>query len=224
MFAMRAIACLLIISVLSLSHQGPADIPLPQATQPDLVVINTPLPGQALQGDILITGNTSVTGFVACEISFGYTGDPTVTWFLIQRSTLPVENGLLTHWDTTTITDGDYTLQVVVYYEDGSLVTLTVPGLRVRNYSPVETDTPTPLPPSATPGPGSPVPPTATLAPTIIPSATPLPPTPTPLPTNPASISRDDITWTVGTGVGIGVGFFVLLGAYLGIRKMLHNR
>ncbi len=68
-------------------------------------------------------------------------------------------------------------------------ITLIVPGLRVRNYTPIETDTPTPLPPSATSGPG-----TAAAAQPYPehdphPSATPLPPTPTPLPTNPAIIS-----------------------------------
>jgi hypothetical protein len=188
------------------------------------VVITYPLPGQALQGDILITGTTQVEGFAAYEISFGYTQDPTGTWFQLQYATQPVDNGLLGHWDTSTITDDDYALRLVLYLIDGSQMTLIIPGLRVRNYSPIETDTPTPLPPSATPLPGTPLPPSTTPTSTPIPSGTPVPPTPTPLPTNPAIVSQADVLTTIGTGVGIGAGILLLFGAFLGIRQWLRNR
>lgn len=223
MFAMRAL--LLLLSLLIplpgriLAEASPRHHP-----QLDLVVITAPLPGAAVQGDIVISGNTAIEGFLASEISFGYAGDPTDTWFLIQYSILPVSNGLLAHWDTSTITDGDYTLRLVLTRTDGSPVTLLVPGLRVRNYSPVETDTPTPLPPSATPGPGTPLPPSATPTITPIPSATTLPPTQTPLPTNPAIISERDVLTTAAQGAGIGVSLLALLGAIAGIRQWLRSR
>ncbi len=201
-----------------------AATPTATATQSPPVVITYPLPGQALQGDILITGTTQVEGFAAYEISFGYTQDPTGTWFQLQYATQPVDNGLLAHWDTSTITDDDYALRLVLYLIDGSQMTLIIPGLRVRNYSPIETDTPTPLPPSATPLPGTPLPPSTTPTSTPIPSATPVPPTPTPLPTNPAIVSQADVLTTIGTGVGIGAGILLLFGAFLGIRQWLRNR
>jgi len=220
---MRVIHLLLSFMLPLLTHNVVAVDPR-QANQLDQVVITAPIPGQALQGDIVITGNTSVEGFVASQISFGYAGDVTDTWFLIQYSMVPVDNDLLAQWDTTTITDGDYTLRLVIDTTDGSHITLIVPGLRVRNYTPVETDTPTPLPPSATAGPGTPLPPSATPSATPIPSATPPPPTPTPLPTNPAIISEKDVVFTVAEGAGIGISLLALFAAMVGIRHWLHNR
>jgi hypothetical protein len=218
-------ALILLLSLLfPLQVYDLASVSPQQAAQLDQVVITAPLPGQALQGDIMISGNTALEGFAASEISFGYTGDSTGTWFLIQYSTLPVADGLLTHWDTTTITDGNYTLRLMLYISDGSQITLIVPGLRVRNYTPVETDTPTPLPPSPTSGPGTPLPPSPTPSVTPIPSATPLPATPTPLPTNPAIISQVDVLTTIGEGAGIGIGILALLGAIVGIRQWLRSR
>ena len=220
---MRA-ALLLLSLLLPLPVLNQAATPTVTATPQLPVVITYPLPGQALQGDILITGTTPAEGFSAYEIYFGYTQNPTGTWFLLHHAIQPVENSVLTHWDTSTITDGDYTLRLVLYLLDGTQTTLTIPGLRVRNYSPIETDTPTPPRPTDTPAPGTPLPPSATPTNTPIPSATPVPPTPTPLPTNPAIISQADVLTTIGTGAGIGTGILLLFGAFLGIRTWLRNR
>jgi PTH1 family peptidyl-tRNA hydrolase len=172
-----------------------------QATPP-VVTLSAPLPGQVLQGKVPITGNTAIEGFQSIELTFAYANNPTGTWFLILYSSLPVADGLLAQWDTTTITDGDYTLRLVVRLADGSQQTLTLPGLRVRNYTPIETDTPPPPVPSATPAPGqAPIqPPTATLPAT----ATALPPTPTALPTNPAEVSTLALARTLGIGALAG--------------------
>jgi hypothetical protein len=195
-----------------------------QSTPEAQVLIQLPVAGQALQGDIVITGSVSVPDFAAYEVYFGYAADPTGTWFFLQRSTLPVTQGMLTHWDTTLITDGDYVLRLVVFHTNGLQDNVIIPGLRVRNYTPIETDTPTPPPPTDTPAPGTPLPPSATPTVTLQPSATPLPPTPTPLPTNPAILSEKDILSAVGWGSGVSVGLLALLGSYLGIRHYLRNR
>ena len=225
MFAMRA---LFIVILLLLTFSLPvrstlADLPA-QVTQEALVILGTPLPGQALQGVVVITGNTAVPGFAGAELAFSYADDPTDTWFLIATSTAPVENGPLADWDTSTITDGDYTLRLTVTFADTTQISLSVTGLRVRNYTSIETDTPTPPPPSATPLPGTPLPPTASPTATALPSATLPPPTPTPLPTNPAVLSLKDIGTTLGTGAGIGIGGLGLLGLYLYLRQTLRNR
>jgi hypothetical protein len=97
-----------------------------------------------------------------------------------------------------------------------------VPSLRIRNYSPVETGTPTPVSTpiaSATPLPGSD--PKSTQP--ALPSATPAPPTITPLPTNPAVLSQQDISdnllrGAAGTGIALAV-----LGLYLAIRRLFHR-
>ena len=225
MFAMRALSILvLFLSYFTLPDSAPLTGLQAQATPNPLVILGTPLPGQALQGVIVITGNTAVPGFTAAELAFSYADDPTDTWFLIASSTTPVENGPLADWDTSTITDGDYALRLTVTFADTTQISLSVTGLRVRNYTSIETDTPTPPPPSATPLPGTPLPPTASPTATALPSATLPPPTPTPLPTNPAVLSLKDIGTTLGTGAGIGIGGLGLLGLYLYLRQTLRNR
>jgi len=188
---------------------------------PDVVIVD-PQPGQALQGVVAIMGRTSLSGFRSAEILFGYSNDPSQTWFFIAENTTPVGAGLLAEWDTSTLTDGNYTLRLVVNRADGSRVVVIVPGLRIRNYSPVETSTPTPLSTpmaSATSLPGS----AQVSTQPALPSATILPPTITPLPTNPAELTQQDISnnlmrGAAGTGIAIAA-----LGLYLAIRKLLHR-
>ena len=112
--------------------------------EPPQVAIYSPGMGQVLQGTISITGHTSVAGFMYTELSFGYFNDQTDTWFLIYESDEPISDGELTQWDTSTITDGEYNLRLVVVLEDGSQLTSDVSNLRVRNYTPIETNTPEP--------------------------------------------------------------------------------
>ena len=188
---------------------------------PDVVIV-APQPGQALQGVVAIMGRTSLSGFRSAEILFGYANDPSQTWFFIAESTTPVDAGLLAEWDTSTLTDGNYTLRLVINRTDGSRVVVIVPSLRVRNYSPVETSTPTPLSTptvSPTPLPGN-YPESAQPA---LPSATTIPPTVTPLPSNPAELSQQDISnnllrGAAGTGIALAA-----LGFYLVIRKLFHR-
>jgi hypothetical protein len=188
---------------------------------PDVVIV-APQPGQALQGVVAIMGRTSLSGFHSAEILFGYANDPSQTWFFIAESTNPVDAGILAEWDTSTLTDGNYTLRLVVNRTDGSRVVVIVPGLRVRNYSPVETSTPTPLSTptiSPTPLPGS----DPKSVQPALPSATTIPPTITPLPTNPAELSQQDISHNLLRGAA-GTGFaLAALGLYLVIRKLFHR-
>jgi len=183
--------------------------------------IETPVAGQAIQGSVVIRGSTNPDGFQKYEVNFSYSGDPTHTWFLIQESNLPVQNGVLAVWDTTTITDGEYSLRLLVSLTDGNEVEVLIDGLRVRNYSSMETGTPAPIPAHITLVPGRPeiyVPggtPTSTL--------TPEPPAPTSLPTNPAEISTSQMILNLGQGVAYSIGIFAILGAYLGLRALLRN-
>jgi len=170
------------------------------------VSIRSPQAGEALWGQVTITGSSDVAGFVSAEVSFSYANDPTGTWFLIAASSQPARDGTLAVWDTTTITDGLYTLRLRVMLADGSYVDVTVPDLRVRNYTPVETSTPTVAPLQATPIAAS------TVTPTPF-------PTPTALPPNPAALSQSSIYASLGYGV---VGAFLVLlifGVYAWARR-----
>lgn len=170
------------------------------------VILQSPAAGQALQGNVPVLGTLPAVDFSSAELLFGYADNPTGTWFLIQTIGAPPEGSPLAQWDTTTISDGTYTLRVVVRLADGSEIEQSVGGLRVRNYTPIETDTPTPATPSAAPVMvGTP---TATL------TATPVPPTPTPLPPNPAELTPQQYRESFAKGAVAVFGLFALLGLY----------
>ncbi|RME08493.1 MAG: hypothetical protein D6803_01095 [Anaerolineae bacterium] len=175
--------------------------------------ILSPLAGEAVQGRTPILGTVRGDQLDAWELSFGYAQDETGTWFLIDRDESPVEAARLSEWDTSQITDGLYNLRLVVYLNDGSQFETIVPDIRVRNYTPIETSTPTITPTvliSPTP---TPIPPTAT---TI--------PTPTPLPPNPAEITPHEFNNSLLRGALTSLGLFLLMGLYSSLRKSLRRR
>jgi len=187
--------------------------------EPARVVIRSPQTGQALQGNVAITGNSAVENFQSAEIAFAYHDNPTGTWFQIIFSSDPIVENTLAQWDTTTITDGTYDLRLVVTLQDGHQVVDNVSSLRVRNYTPIETATATPVTPTASPEPGDTPVPTDTPTPT----ETSIPPTPTNLPANPAEVSPQDIALTLGQSALAVLGLFALMGIYAGI-KVLRRR
>jgi hypothetical protein len=166
---------------------------------------------------VTITGSDDVAGFVSAEISFAYAGDPTGTWFLIGVSEQSVSSDKITTWDTTVITDGNYVLRLRVILADGSFRESTMSGLRVRNYTPIETPTPTAtaIIIEATP---TEIIPEATPTPTI--TLTPPPfPTPTMLPTNPATLAPMDIPTSLSYGGLAVIISFLFFGLYLWLRR-----
>ena len=139
-----------------------------------------PDPGSALQGIVTVAGFSAIPGFQSAELSFAYLEDPTNTWFLITTSEQWVDEGVLGTWDTTTISDGEYTLRLRINLQDNTFLEAFLSGLRVRNYTPIETSTPAPTLVAASP----------TASPTM--TSTPHP-TPTSLPQNPAAISHSEV-------------------------------
>ncbi len=180
------------------------------------IQILSPKPGQALQGSVPVVVDTMTLNFKSVELDFGFMDDPTATWFLIFQGIQPVTGTMLVLWDTSTITDGDYNLRMLVTFSDDSQKSVEVDGIRVRNYTPVETSTPTLQPPTATKAPAS----TATA--TLLPSKTPpqASATPTPMGANPVVISRQDILVSAGKGALAILGLFALGGIYTVIRSL----
>ena len=192
------------------TQEGRARTPLFQADSPNVVIL-TPVGGEALQGRVRITGSVDPEGFQSFSLSFAYHNDPTGTWFLIAEGDAPVLNTTLAEWSTFDITDGDYDLRLRVVLDDGSVEEDYVEGIRVRNYSQVETSTPQPLP-------------TATLTPTPEISETQTPPpteisTATPLAPNPAEFRSGQISQTIIRGAAGVMAAFILLGMYTSIRS-----
>lgn len=213
---------LLLVQHLSVSAQELTPTPPAVTAAPlPMVGLSAPLSGQALQGVVAIQGNTAIPGFSKSEVSFAYRDNPTGTWFLIAESETPVENGALAQWDTTRITDGEYELRLVVWLENGQQQITALTGLRVRNYTPVETETPTPTASAtATSLPGNTPEPTTTPTPTD----TPIPPTGTAFPPNPASLGPGDLVAALGRAALGVVGFFSLMGVYYSIRSLRKKR
>jgi hypothetical protein len=182
---------------------SPVQAPKAQTSGP---VMLSPRPGEAVQGVVTITGTSDSPGFVTSEVSFAYSDDPTGTWFLIASNSQAVTESTLTIWDTTVITDGNYVLRLRVILADGRFQDVFVTDLRVRNYTPVETPTPTAIIPEATP------------LPTI--TMTPLPfPTPTELPPNPATLAPKDVSVSVLYGGLAAIAALLIFGLYTWMRR-----
>jgi hypothetical protein len=198
-----------------------------QDTPRPKVEITSPLPGEALQGLASITGNTAVEGFFSSELTFSYAGDPTKTWFLLHESYEPIAADTLFQWDTNTISDGNYDLRLTVYLDNGKFISIQVPDIRVRNYTPIETNTPTETP-TTTPVTVTPLTltPEDTPTPTVTasPPTTPVPVTNTPLPPNPAELFRADITNSLARGAAGVLAVFLLIGLYLSIKRIFRKK
>ncbi len=180
-------------------------------SQPVKPVVISPRAGEAVIGLTEISGVTGLPGFQRVEVEYRYTNDPKNTWFLIAEADRSVNPGKIADWDTSLISDGIYDLRVTVFFADGNSQSTTVPGLRVRNYSPVETSTPQ--------DPGKIA---ASLTPeaTAVPTRTPRP-TPAPLSPNPAVLTRADLNASMLRGAGVGLGFFILFGIYWITKRSL---
>lgn len=190
----------LIVSLFLLGMQTP-----PQA-EPRLL---SPQPGSAVQGSITIQGSTDVPDFQYAELSFSYSAGQNESWFLIQQLRTPAKAGPLAVWDTTTIADGNYRLRLQVFLTDGKILETILAGLRVRNYSKIETSTPTSLQAVTRP---------AASATVVVSTATPRP-TPTLLPTNPVQIPPARLGTSLAIGVGISIVLFIGLAFYQAVRK-----
>jgi hypothetical protein len=176
-----------------------------QGTIPPSIFMQSPREGQALQGLEIIEGKIRGEGFLAGRVRFSYAGgeggDP--TWFFIADVEPAVEDSSQTsfriEWDTTQLTDGNYHLRVVAEYEGGAAIFETIPNLRIRNYSPVETPTPQAVEEG-----------TQAEQPTLAPD-TPQPRnSPTPLPDNPVVIQPGELPRILTlSGIAVAGAFFL---------------
>lgn len=125
--------CLLILSLPFESVFGQADS-----------AITTPASGTAVQGKVDVSGYIKSTNFARYDLDFSHSSGPEDGWFNITTSDKNPLDGLLGVWDTSSISDGNYRLRLTVHYKDGARAEYFADEVRVRNYSPIETDTPAP--------------------------------------------------------------------------------
>jgi hypothetical protein len=179
------------------------------------VAISSPKPGDILRGQVEIVGTTSDPNFLSAELAFSYASAPIETWFPIQTLSQPVFDAPLYTWDTTMITDGNYTLRLRVYLNDGTFQEVTIPVTLQNDSQPA---TPTPAPTATPKEVTAPIPTPFLLAssptPTELPRAT-----PTPLPVNPVSLDQPAVFSSFGRGALVILGVFALAGLLLRIRR-----
>jgi hypothetical protein len=181
--------------VVSFSNGLPAQA---QQTEESEIVVFSPQPGEAVQGLVQIVGTVDPEGFRSYEIAFAFMDDATQTWFQVASGSTPVIQGVLAEWDTTVLTDSNYNLLLRVHFQNGAEEELILDGIRVRNYSTIETSTPAPT------GSSSLMQPTQTAIPKL-PTETPIQPTPTEIPENPAAVNAAQLTQLIKRGAIIGI-------------------
>src|SRR5215210_432767 len=69
------------------------------------IAITFPLPGDALRGEVTITGTTADPNFLSAQLDFSYASNPTGTWFSLQTFSQPVTDSALALWNTVAISD-----------------------------------------------------------------------------------------------------------------------
>jgi hypothetical protein len=179
------------------------------------VAITFPAEGDIVAGEVTITGTTDILRFASSQLDFSYASDVTDTWFSLGTSFQPEIDSPLAVWDTSLITDGDYTLRLLVFLEDGTVEEASV-QVKVQNDAPILT--PTPLV-TSTPNQLDVLLPTPFLvAASPTPTLTP-PPTPTPLPTNAVSLDQITIYTSLGRGALVILGLFIFAGLILRFRR-----
>lgn len=202
----------IIIITASLVVFGFNKFPQPMETQtppkfPGFRIVS-PKPNDVLQGNIPIIANISTANFTNIVIEFTYKDNPTNTWFPIPSIDPTSGNNYLGDWDTTTITDGIYTLRIMLYTKENNEYIEMIPDLRVRNYSIIETSTPEPIgkmtissetPISTLPRPGI---------------------TPIPISKNPLQISVMDIFQNIKLGAVASIVLFLIGLLFFKIRQI----
>ena len=182
-----------------------------QQTQTPSIV--SPADGQVLQRSVPVRVMTDIANYSSAELDFAYASDPTGTWFLIQAASLPATSDVMALWDTTLLTDGDYTLRLRVVLLDGSFRDATA-TVQVRNYTSAPTASPVVTPTAA----AIVEIPTAMIINASqtaeLPTAAPLA-TPSPLPPNPAGVTPSELSAWMWRGaliiVAAVVGFVALI-------------
>lgn len=182
------------------------------------VEITSPRSGDELRGLIEIQGRMDSPDFASAELAFTYTpsaADPAAGWFPIQVFSPPTTNPMLASWDTTAVTDGDYTLRLRVTLKDGSTVDAIATELKIRNNVPLPTST---APPTLADFNFQPIDPAQESVGTAIPTQRVFSAS-TPLPENPASLRTSLISrifWQSALAALILFAFFSLI---LRLRK-----
>jgi len=98
---------------------------------PDQIMITSPEPGDEISGTIDITGTVNAPNFAFYKYEVAPYG--TESWATISASREPKVNALLGPWNTTSLTNGEYFLRLVITDNVGVSLEPCVIAVRVAN-------------------------------------------------------------------------------------------
>jgi hypothetical protein len=98
---------------------------------PDQIMITAPEPGSEVSGTVEITGTASVPNFGFYKYEVAPRGSQ--NWATISAVRDPMVNGVLGQWNTTSLTNGDYFLRLVITDNVGVALEPCVIAVRVSN-------------------------------------------------------------------------------------------
>lgn len=96
---------------------------------PDQIVISSPLPGQEISGQIILTGTVNITDFGFYKYEYAPQG--TENWSTIAAGREIITEDQLGTWDTEILTPGDYDLRLVVVDTQGNTLPACVVPVRI---------------------------------------------------------------------------------------------
>lgn len=187
--------------------------------------ITSPQDNATVRGLVAITGSATGTDFQFYKVEWGR-GAGADDWHLIGTTyPVPVMDGVLVQWDTTSVPDGVYSLRLRVVKQDGNYADYFAQQIVVANKRATETPTP-PATTEPTPGPTATPGPTTTLA-ILQPTAALAQPSPTPTPVRPMSrvglprLPLDVWRESLCMGAGTMAAILAVLGVVLALRRLL---
>ena len=98
---------------------------------PDQIMITEPEPGTDVTGTVKITGTANVPNFGFFKYEFAPRGSQ--NWATISAKRVPVTNGEIGDWNTSSLTNGDYFLRLVITDNVGVALEPCVIAVRIAN-------------------------------------------------------------------------------------------
>lgn len=98
---------------------------------PDQIMITAPEPGAPVSGTVQITGTANVPNFAFLKYEVAPMGSQ--NWATISAKREPVTDGEIGEWNTSSVTNGDYFLRLVITDNVGVSLEPCVIAVRVTN-------------------------------------------------------------------------------------------
>lgn len=98
---------------------------------PDQIMIESPAPGERVTGTVTLNGTASIPNFGFYKYEVSSLGSN--QWATISAGDVPVTQDRLGDWDTSTLANGDYFLQLVIIDNAGNTLEPCVIAVQVEN-------------------------------------------------------------------------------------------